>query len=128
MYASKGEGKAINYLFIKTIRLHLTPAFSLTRFSQRNHSYRRLPLLNHENGNSRGISIKFPIYSVKLLLLLLNPLGLLLILLLVVELLWLAFMGLGLTTLETFCDTLAGLLRRVLMRCWSVVNRPLRTS
>lgn len=124
----RGEGKAINYLFIKTIRLHLTPALSLTRFPQRNHSYRRLPLLNHENENSRGISIKFPIYSVKLLLLLLNPLGLLLILLLVVELLWLALMGLGLTTLETFCDTLAGLLRRVLMRCWSVVNRPLRTS
>lgn len=59
MYASKGGGKAINYLFIKTIRLHLTPALSLTRFSQRSHSYRRLPPLNHENENSRGISIKF---------------------------------------------------------------------
>lgn len=75
------------------------------------------------------LNFSFPTtnYSVKLLLLLLKPFELLLILLFVVELLWLAFalIGLGLTM---FCDTLVGVLRRVLMRCCSVVSKPLRTS
>lgn len=64
-------------------------------------------------------------YSVKLLLLLFKPFKLLLILF-AVELLWLAFelIGLGFTT---FCETLVGVLR-CLMRCCSVVSKPLRTS
>lgn len=103
-----------------------TKLFAYTRHpfcvTRRHHPRYRFPSLEI---TFEKFSIKFPNYSVKLLLLLFKPFEVLLILLLVVELLWLAFpfIALGLTT---FCDTLG--FRRILMRCCSVVSKPLRTS
>lgn len=75
----------------------------------------------------------FLLYSFKLWLLLFRALELLLCLLLpLVELLWFVFALIGLGFAMLFCDMLLAVLlaqlRRLLIRCWSVVSKPLRTS
>lgn len=125
------EWKAINYSRNYSItfgnpfhftRHHIPPIYRLRSKSSRD------SIESSENSEWNVAPFEnTQIYSVKLLLLLFKPFELLLILLPAVELLWLAlpFIWAGLTAP---CDTLVGGLRRVLMRCWSVVSKPLKTS